>query len=154
MWEIRLAPGERWHAHRHVLDYFWTAVNAGSSRQHTHDGTVRDPRVLDLLRTTGMPVTMFLNAGPVREDAAYFDAIRQLGNTVNTHTLTHPRLPSLSRSFQPSVPRPLGPRPAAGVQDPHRLGQVVRHFEDGVAIEFAVVQRQETIDQDFNRPRS
>ena len=42
VWEIRLAPGERWHAHRHVLDYFWTAVNAGRSRQHTHDGTVRD----------------------------------------------------------------------------------------------------------------
>ena len=36
VWEIRLAPGERWHAHRHVLDYFWTAVNAGRSRQHTH----------------------------------------------------------------------------------------------------------------------
>src|SRR6478609_7969239 len=36
------APGERWHAHRHVLDYFWTAVNAGRSRQHTSDGTTRD----------------------------------------------------------------------------------------------------------------
>ncbi|MCK0517611.1 hypothetical protein [Williamsia sp. DF01-3] len=42
VWEIRLAPGERWHAHRHVLDYFWTAINAGRSRQHTHDGTVRE----------------------------------------------------------------------------------------------------------------
>jgi hypothetical protein len=42
VWEIRLAPGERWHAHRHVLDYFWTAINAGRSRQHTHDGTTRD----------------------------------------------------------------------------------------------------------------
>ncbi|MGW3564404.1 hypothetical protein ACWDSL_11000 [Streptomyces sp. NPDC000941] len=42
VWEIRLAPGERWHAHRHVLDYFWTAVNAGRSRQHTHDGTTRE----------------------------------------------------------------------------------------------------------------
>lgn len=42
VWEIRLAPGERWHAHRHVLDYFWTAVNAGNSRQHTHDGTTRE----------------------------------------------------------------------------------------------------------------
>ncbi|MFI0510952.1 quercetin dioxygenase-like cupin family protein [Streptomyces canus] len=42
VWEIRLAPGERWHAHRHVLDYFWTAVNAGRSRQHTSDGTTRD----------------------------------------------------------------------------------------------------------------
>ncbi|MDG4668450.1 hypothetical protein [Mycobacterium sp. 236(2023)] len=42
VWEIRLAPGQRWHAHRHVLDYFWTAVNAGTSRQHTSDGTTRD----------------------------------------------------------------------------------------------------------------
>ncbi|MCF6389946.1 hypothetical protein L2K20_23480 [Mycobacterium sp. MBM] len=42
VWEIRLAPGGRWHAHRHVLDYFWTAVNAGRSRQHTSDGTTRD----------------------------------------------------------------------------------------------------------------
>lgn len=42
VWEIRLAPGERWHAHRHVLDYFWTAITAGHSRQHTHDGTTRE----------------------------------------------------------------------------------------------------------------
>ncbi|PQP42569.1 hypothetical protein [Mycolicibacterium austroafricanum] len=42
VWEIRLAPGQRWHAHRHVLDYFWTAVNAGTSRQHTFDGTTRE----------------------------------------------------------------------------------------------------------------
>ncbi|KAE8765914.1 hypothetical protein [Georgenia thermotolerans] len=42
VWEIRLAPGERWHAHRHVLDYFWTAVTAGKSRQHTFDGTTRE----------------------------------------------------------------------------------------------------------------
>jgi mannose-6-phosphate isomerase-like protein (cupin superfamily) len=42
VWEIRLAPGERWHAHRHVLDYFWTAVNAGRSSQHTSDGTTRE----------------------------------------------------------------------------------------------------------------
>ena len=41
VWEIRLAPGERWHFHRHVLDYFWTAITAGSSIQHTHDGTTR-----------------------------------------------------------------------------------------------------------------
>jgi hypothetical protein len=42
VWEIRLAPGQRWHAHRHVLDYFWTIVTAGRSRQHTFDGTTRD----------------------------------------------------------------------------------------------------------------
>lgn len=42
VWEIRLQPGERVHAHRHVLDYFWTAITAGRSRQHTFDGTTRE----------------------------------------------------------------------------------------------------------------
>jgi hypothetical protein len=42
VWEIRLAPGQRWHAHRHVLDYFWIASTAGRSRQHISDGTTRD----------------------------------------------------------------------------------------------------------------
>ncbi|SDX96747.1 hypothetical protein SAMN05421504_10472 [Amycolatopsis xylanica] len=42
VWDIRLAPGERLPAHRHVLDYSWTALTAGHSRQHTHDGTTRE----------------------------------------------------------------------------------------------------------------
>lgn len=42
VWEIRLAPGERLAAHRHVLDYFWTAVDAGSGRSHASDGTTSD----------------------------------------------------------------------------------------------------------------
>lgn len=42
IWEIRLSPGERVGAHRHVLDYFWTAINAGTSRQRTSDGTTRE----------------------------------------------------------------------------------------------------------------
>lgn len=41
VWEIRLAPGQRWHAHRHVLDYFWTCIDGGKSLQHTSDGTTR-----------------------------------------------------------------------------------------------------------------
>jgi hypothetical protein len=39
VWEIRLQPGERIGFHRHVLDYFWTAVSGGRGRQHVHDGT-------------------------------------------------------------------------------------------------------------------
>ena len=39
VWEIRLAPGERIGFHRHVLDYFWTAVTAGTARSHQGDGT-------------------------------------------------------------------------------------------------------------------
>lgn len=42
VWEIRLQPGERVGAHRHVLDYFWTAITEGRSRQHTFDGTTRE----------------------------------------------------------------------------------------------------------------
>lgn len=39
VWEIRLEPGERIGFHRHVLDYFWTAVTAGRARSHLQDGT-------------------------------------------------------------------------------------------------------------------
>ena len=40
VWEIRLAPGERIGFHRHVLDYFWTAVTPGRARSHTQGGSV------------------------------------------------------------------------------------------------------------------
>ncbi|MGI8525386.1 MAG: hypothetical protein ACR2K5_04285, partial [Pseudolabrys sp.] len=36
---IRLVPGERIVFHRHVLDYFWTAVSGGRGRQHVHGGS-------------------------------------------------------------------------------------------------------------------
>ncbi|PWK65816.1 PilZ domain-containing protein [Aminobacter sp. AP02] len=47
-------------------------------------------------------------------------------------------------------------KPAIGVQVTlgTMRGQVVRHFEDGVAVEFAVVQRPDSLDTEFNRPRT
>src|SRR6478736_2853578 len=39
VWKITLKPGERIGFHRHVLDYFWTAVTAGRARSHVGDGT-------------------------------------------------------------------------------------------------------------------
>lgn len=36
VWEIRLEAGQRFHPHRHVLDYFWTAVTPGRSRRRHH----------------------------------------------------------------------------------------------------------------------
>ena len=39
VWIIRLAPGERLGFHRHVLDYFWTAISASRARSHAQDGT-------------------------------------------------------------------------------------------------------------------
>ncbi len=42
VWDIHLDPGQRLGVHRHVLDYFWTALTTGSSRQHTDDGVTRE----------------------------------------------------------------------------------------------------------------
>jgi quercetin dioxygenase-like cupin family protein len=39
VWTIRLAPGERVGFHRHVLDYFWTAMTRCRGRQHLMDGS-------------------------------------------------------------------------------------------------------------------
>jgi uncharacterized cupin superfamily protein len=57
IWEIRLEPGERYGAHRHVLDYFWVAVTEGTSLQHTGEGRIErvQYRVGD---------TMFFTYGP------------------------------------------------------------------------------------------
>jgi hypothetical protein len=38
VWMIRLAPGQRFGFHRHVLDYFWTNMTGGRGRQYkVHD---------------------------------------------------------------------------------------------------------------------
>jgi beta-alanine degradation protein BauB len=39
VWEIRLKPGERIGFHRHVLDYFWTAVTPGKAISRQGDGS-------------------------------------------------------------------------------------------------------------------
>jgi hypothetical protein len=46
-------------------------------------------------------------------------------------------------------------KPALGVQVTlgTMRGQVVRHFEDGVALEFAVIQRPETLETEFSSTR-
>ena len=36
VWYMRVAPGERVGFHRHVLDYFWTALSAGKAQQHVN----------------------------------------------------------------------------------------------------------------------
>lgn len=38
VWNIELQPGERLGAHRHVLEYFWTAVTPGRFIQRSYDG--------------------------------------------------------------------------------------------------------------------
>ena len=44
VWEVRLAPGERLPFHRHVLDYFWTAVTDGAAVSHRADGRIASPQ--------------------------------------------------------------------------------------------------------------
>ena len=58
VWSIRLAPGERVPAHRHVLDYFWTALPTESACSTT---TTAPPAAssteLAKLGTSPSPVT-------------------------------------------------------------------------------------------------
>ncbi|KGF69774.1 hypothetical protein LL06_08775 [Hoeflea sp. BAL378] len=42
VWHIALPPGERLPVHKHVLDYFWTALSEGKSRSHYMDGQVTE----------------------------------------------------------------------------------------------------------------
>ena len=42
VWSIALKPGERLGFHKHVLDYFWTAVTPGRGRSHHHTGAVSE----------------------------------------------------------------------------------------------------------------
>jgi quercetin dioxygenase-like cupin family protein len=40
VWHIVLKPGQRLPFHRHVNDYFWTALTKGKARSRHGDGTV------------------------------------------------------------------------------------------------------------------
>jgi beta-alanine degradation protein BauB len=42
VWHISVKPGERLPVHRHVLDYFWTALTPGRTRSHYHDGRTQE----------------------------------------------------------------------------------------------------------------
>jgi beta-alanine degradation protein BauB len=42
VWRICLRPGERVGFHRHVLNYFWSAVTSGRGRQHFNDNETRE----------------------------------------------------------------------------------------------------------------
>ena len=39
VWHMTLKPGENMPVHRHVLNYFWTAITPGRFLQRTYDGT-------------------------------------------------------------------------------------------------------------------
>jgi len=42
VWHLTIRPGERLPFHRHVNDYFWTALSAGRARSRYESGEVRE----------------------------------------------------------------------------------------------------------------
>ena len=64
------------------------------------DGSVRDPRVPELIEQHRIPVAVFVNEGVFREDPAYFLRVASQGGSVNSHTRTHKDLRKLSASAQ------------------------------------------------------
>ncbi|MDO8388914.1 MAG: polysaccharide deacetylase family protein [Actinomycetota bacterium] len=64
------------------------------------DGNVRDPRVVALLAERGATASLFLTAGPLSVDPAYFEQFIVAGGSVNSHTLCHPHLNDLSQEQQ------------------------------------------------------
>lgn len=64
------------------------------------DGHIRDPRVLELVEKFQIPVTAFVNEGPMRADPDYFKRITAFGGSINSHTRSHPVLTKLSFAQQ------------------------------------------------------
>jgi len=64
------------------------------------DGAIRDHRVLELVETYKIPVSLFLNEGPLRADPDYFRRITAFGGSINSHTRTHPLLTRMSAGAQ------------------------------------------------------
>jgi peptidoglycan/xylan/chitin deacetylase (PgdA/CDA1 family) len=64
------------------------------------DGIVRDPAVIDFLRTHRIPVTIFPVPECVDEDASYFEAIQALGGSIQAHSVSHPDFRQLGLAAQ------------------------------------------------------
>ncbi|WP_221181417.1 hypothetical protein [Histidinibacterium lentulum] len=42
VWHLEIPVGGRFHFHRHVMPYFWTALTAGKARSYFADGRIAD----------------------------------------------------------------------------------------------------------------
>jgi peptidoglycan/xylan/chitin deacetylase (PgdA/CDA1 family) len=60
------------------------------------DGNVRDPAVIDHLQQLRVPFTVFLTMGPAQEDPAFWRRAVAAGGTIESHTLTHADLTTVS----------------------------------------------------------
>ncbi len=60
------------------------------------DGLVRDPAVADLLKQANIPFTMFLVQGEADAGTDYFKQLQDYGGVVESHTINHPDLTTVS----------------------------------------------------------
>ena len=64
------------------------------------DGTIRDPRIPELLAQFNVPATLFINEGPFLADPDYFVRVIASGGSINSHTRSHRLLTRLSSTAQ------------------------------------------------------
>ncbi|MCX5131414.1 MULTISPECIES: polysaccharide deacetylase family protein [unclassified Streptomyces] len=64
------------------------------------DGAERDPRFVDMVRELRLPVSMFLTDSVVGPGYAHFARLREVGATVQNHTLDHASLRGLPYAGQ------------------------------------------------------
>lgn len=62
------------------------------------DGMVRDPAVLDWMRTHDVPVSLFLVQRIAAEGEAYFREMQELGATIHPHSYTHADLTTVDEA--------------------------------------------------------
>ena len=104
IWYMRLEPGERIGFHRHVLDYFWTALSAGQAISHVNGG---EPKASSYY--AGQTSHMRFGAGEFM-----VHDLHNIGDTPLVFvTVEH------LESANPPLPLPAGvtPRGIAGAQD-------------------------------------
>lgn len=64
------------------------------------DGLVREPELIELLREERIPLTLFITSEPAEDGRDFFKVMEALGSTVQDHTVTHPKMPTLGWSDQ------------------------------------------------------
>jgi len=99
------------------------------------DGIVRDPAVLDFLRTNDIPVTLFVNPGQVAQDPGYFQSFRDLGDSIQDHTVNHPSLNRLSVGDQQAeICGPIGDYAGRFGQTPWMLRPPYGNYDLGTRV--------------------
>jgi len=65
------------------------------------DGITADPKVADIIRATGIPVTPFLTESVTTKSRDFFSSIRDMtGQSVQNHTISHPHMAGLTVANQ------------------------------------------------------